>query len=224
VAADGAAGGASAEPRARVVRFGSARLRHRGRAVSPRDLEDIALESSSDIAQARCLADGKGSAATARMIIVMRGRDPMPSRAVKRELRRVLLEAAPVTLASSGRLRIDGPALRTVHIGLRLRVTAIEESGALAEYAKRAIRDYFDAATGGPDGMGWPLGTSPTEDDIAYCLLDAPAMESIESIALTRTDGQGAVAPAPSAYRPRELAWLTDEAIRIDFDIPASVE
>jgi hypothetical protein len=224
VAADDAAGGAPAEPGARVVRFGSARLRHRGRAMSPRDLEDIALASSPDIAQARCLAGGKGGAASARMIIVMRGRDPMPSRAVKRELRRVLLEAAPVTLASSGRLRIDGPALRPVQIGLRLRVAAIEESGALADYAKRAIRGYFDAATGGPDGMGWPLGTSPTEDDIAYCLLDAPALESLESIALTGIDGRGGVPPVPSAYRPHELAWLPDDAIRIDFDIPATVE
>lgn len=51
--ADHAAGGAPSEPDERVLRFGSVKLHHRGRAVTARDLEDLALASSPDIAQAR---------------------------------------------------------------------------------------------------------------------------------------------------------------------------
>jgi hypothetical protein len=223
VAADDAAGGAPAEAPPRVIRFGSARLRHRGRAVSARDFEDIALESSPDIAQVRCLVPRAGGASRVRVIVVMRGADPMPSRAVKRELRRVLLEASPVTLASPRQLRIEGPALRRLHIDLRLRVDALETSGALADYAKREIRRFLDPATGGPDGTGWPLGTAVIEDDIAYRLLDAPDLESIERIALIEIDDAGTVVP-PSPYRPHDLAWLPEDAIRIEFAIPESVE
>lgn len=53
-AADQAAGGAPAEADERVVRFGTARLRHRNRAVTARDFEDLALQSSPDIVQSRC--------------------------------------------------------------------------------------------------------------------------------------------------------------------------
>lgn len=53
-AANQAAGGAPPEDTDLVLRFGVARLRHRERALTARDLEDLVLESSPDIAQARC--------------------------------------------------------------------------------------------------------------------------------------------------------------------------
>ena len=55
IAADQAAGGAPPESDERVLRFGYAQLRHRRRAVTARDLEDLSLQSSPDIAQVRCL-------------------------------------------------------------------------------------------------------------------------------------------------------------------------
>src|SRR5262249_17891185 len=52
-AADQAAGGAPPEDVDRVLRFGVASLRHRERAVTAEDIEDLVRASSPDIAQTR---------------------------------------------------------------------------------------------------------------------------------------------------------------------------
>src|SRR5262249_48377441 len=101
-AADQAAGGAPPETAERVVRFGTARLRHRNRALTARDFEDLALQSSPDVVQARCFA----RPGQVRLVVVMRGEDPLPNASEVRELRRLLLAAAPAALSAPQVLRI----------------------------------------------------------------------------------------------------------------------
>ena len=104
-AADQAAGGAPPESVDRVVRFGSARLRHRGRAVTAHDIEDLALQSSPHIVQARVIT----ARDHVRLVVVMKGHNPQPSAGEARELRRLLLAAAP---ASFGPGPFASPGLR----------------------------------------------------------------------------------------------------------------
>ena len=87
-AADQAAGGAPREDDDRVLRFGYARLRHRDRAVTLQDLEDLTLESSPDIAQAHGSWRGKD---TSVWWSSCAGNNPTPSTAQSRELRSYLL-------------------------------------------------------------------------------------------------------------------------------------
>src|SRR5262249_53410230 len=179
-AADQAAGGAAAESTERVLRFGVANIRHRERALTARDIEDLALESSPDIVQARCFPR-KGFV---RLVVVMRGADPMPGAAQVRELRRLLLAASPPSLSATQALRIVGPAVRRLRVDLRLRVTSIDDAGAVARDAKQQIVMRFDTSTGGPDQGGWALGENPTEGDVAMALADVARLQSIASVTL----------------------------------------
>ena len=54
VCAGQSAGGLAPESTDRVVKFGASKLRHRGRAVTARDFEDMALEEFAGVVQARC--------------------------------------------------------------------------------------------------------------------------------------------------------------------------
>jgi hypothetical protein len=211
--ADQAAGGAPAEPDSRVLRFGFARVRHRNRAVTPRDLEDLALQSSPDFVQARAVV----RRGYVKLVIVMRGDNPQPTAAQVRELRRLLLDAAPASLSAPGALRIEGPKIRRLQIELGLRVETLDHAGELGESVKSRLKQLFDTAVGGVDRDGWPLGLNPTEDDIAFALIDAPHLESITAVQRREID-EGTVSAWPETVKETEIVMLADDPVRIEFE------
>ncbi len=214
-AADQAAGGAPAEDTDRVLRFGVARLRHRERAVTAHDLEDIALESSPDIAQARCFP----RRGLVQLVLVMRGENPMPSSAQVREFSRLLLAASPPSLSAPHALRIEGPVVRRLRVELRLRVPSLDDAGQVARDATQQIVALLDTLTGGPDEDGWPLGESPTEADVAMVLADVPNLFSIAQITLREVAPDDAERPWPSQLKRNEMAMIDKDAIRAEFEI-----
>jgi hypothetical protein len=212
--ADQAAGGAPPEPDARVLRFGNARLRHRTRALSSSDFEDLALESSPDIAQARALRKAGGLT----LVVVMRGAQPVPTAAQKRELSRLLQAAASPLLGGSHAPVITGP--RVIHLRLRigLRVESLDDAGRLADAVRAALTKLLDSATGGPSGLGWPLGLLPGEDDLAFALDDIPGLAGIADIAMVSLDAQGQETPLNQPLRADELIVLAKDAFRLRFE------
>src|SRR5262249_11733190 len=214
IAADQAAGGAPAESDDRVLRFGFARLRHRNRAGTPHDIEDLALQSAPDIVQARAVA----RLGYIRLVVVMRGKNPQPNAAQIRELRRLLLAAAPVSLSAPRALRIEGPKTRRLRIELRLRVETLDHAGELARFVKERLTGFFDTATGGIDKDGWALGVNPSEEDIAFALIDAPHLESIENVTLSEITDDGKVRPWPATLKATEIVMLAEDPIRITFE------
>jgi hypothetical protein len=213
IAADQSAGGSPPESDDRVLRFGFARLRHRNRAVTAHDIEDLALQSSQDIVQARTFV----RRGYIRLVVVMRGKNPQPNAAQVRELRRLLLDSAPISLSAPGALRIEGPKVRRLRIELDLLVETLDHAGALAAFIKKKLNSFFDTAVGGPDKDGWALGVNPSEEDIAFALIDAPFLESISDVKLHEITDDGKVLPALEALKATELVTLADDPIRIDF-------
>jgi hypothetical protein len=212
-AADQAAGGAPAEPDDRVLRFGFARVRHRNRAVTAHDIEDLALQSSPDIVQARAFV----RRGYLKLVVVMRGENPQPTAGQIRELRRLLLDSAPASLSAPGALRIEGPKVRRLQVEVELRVETLDHAGGLGEFVKAQLIHLFDTGAGGMDQDGWPLGVDPTEDDIAFALIDAPHLESIGGVKLRESVGEGKVVPWPNAVKAGEIVMLADDPVRIDF-------
>lgn len=212
-AADQAAGGAPSEDVDRILRFGVASLRHRERALTARDIEDLVLESSPDIAQARCLPRN----GFVQLVVVMRGANPMPTAAQVRELHRLLEANAPPALSAREALRIGGPTLRRLRVDLRLRVVSLDDAGVVARDARKRIIALFDTATGGVDGDGWPLGENPTEADVAVGLADVPRLEGIASVELREIADDGTEQPWPDSLKRTELPWLEKDGVRIEF-------
>jgi hypothetical protein len=212
-AATDAAGGAPPESPERVLRFGTAQLRHRGRALTAADYEDLTLQSFIQIAQARCFPQTGG----VRMVVVMRGMPPTPSAAVKRALYQVLVSAAPVALGIPNALQIAGPRLRQLRIDLALQVPSLDDSGNVADKTKIALTDLFDTGAGGY-GNGWELGRNPLADDIALALMSIPRLDSISSIVLNEIAADGTDSPWSGNVQPDELVVLADEPVRLVFE------
>lgn len=213
-AADGAAGGAPAQSAGEVARFGGAALRHRERALTARDVEDLALAGFPDIAQARCFP----RQGCIRLVVVMRGADPVPTAARRRELHRTLLPLASPLLGTNGALRIAGPTVRRLRVDLQLGVSSLDDAGTVARAARSAIAALFDTATGGVDGTGWPLGAAPAEADVAFALAHVPRLAGIASVSLRAVDNEGGERPWPAALGRAELPWLVPDGVRIVFE------
>ena len=215
IAADQAAGGAPAESDDRVLRFGYAALRHHKRAVTLRDIEDLTLASSPDIAQARAFAQN----GRIRLVVTLRGRNPRPGAAQIRELRRSLLATASPALAAPNALRIEGPQIRRLRLDLTLRVAAFDDAAALQRFVLDRVKALFDTASGGLDGAGWPLGARPTQEEIAAALILAPNLESIVDMTLYEVLEDGSERPWPTAFKASDLAMLDDDPMRVQFVI-----
>jgi hypothetical protein len=213
-AADQAAGGAPPESDDRVLRFGFARLRHRSRAVTAEDLEDLALQSSPDIVQARAFV----RRGFIRLVVVMHGKEPVPNAAQIRELRRLLLAAAPASLSAPGALRIEGPKIRRLRIELALLLETLDRAGEVSTFVKKKLADFFDTGTGGIDKDGWQLAANPSEEDIALAISDAPYLEAIENVKLHEITQDGNELPSLVAPGSREIVMLADDPIRIQFE------
>lgn len=221
IAPDQAAGGADPEDDRTVRRFAAARLRHRDRAVTLRDLEDLALNFSPDIAQARAFSADGGI----RLVAVMGNRDPDsllgranpdPSQAVGRELRRHLLEHGSPALARRGVLTVVKADRVPFRVALRLRVASLDVTGSVGTAATQAVQDLFDPATGGYDGLGWRVGDSPTNDDVAARLFSIRDLDNIEAVLFSRDDASASGLDR-LAVKPDQLAWLVSDGITIQF-------
>lgn len=213
-AADQGAGGAPPEAVDRVLRYGVASLRHRERAVTVRDIEDLVLESSPDIAQARCFTRN----GFVQLVVVMRGANPMPSAAQLRELHRLLVAEAPPALSTRQALRIAGPTLRRLRVDLRLRVASLDVAGIVGRGVRKQIIALFDTAIGGADEEGWALGENPNEADVAVALANVPRSEGIASVVLREITADGGDQPWPQSLKRNELARLEKDGVRIEFE------
>jgi hypothetical protein len=210
--ADHAAGGAPAESGDRVLRFANANLRHHDRALTAQDFEDIALASSSGIAQARCFV----GAGKVRVVVVMRGAEPRPAAAARRELYRALTDKAPVALTKPGALTIAAPRIRHLRIDLKLEVPSLDNAGEVGDAVKGALVQLFDPATGG-SGNGWELSAAPGEDDIALALINIPNLQSIESISFYEIAADASDTPWSGNVRRDDLVMLADDPVRLVF-------
>ncbi|HEV8216383.1 MAG TPA: hypothetical protein VGP95_11125 [Gemmatimonadaceae bacterium] len=214
-AADQSAGGTLPDKDDRVVQFGFARLRHRERAVTAADIEDLILAMSPDIAQARCLLK-RGSA---RVVVVKRGANPTPSNAELREWTRELLTQVPSSLSTSNAVSVVKPKLRALRIYMKVVVDSLDNAGAFSADAKAAIVSLLDPSTGSAPKAGWLLGASPSEDDIALSLIDTAHLESIVEVKFYEVTPDGTEGPWPSTLLSTELAVLDDDPVRIQFEL-----
>ena len=199
----------------RVLRFGVARLRHRERALTARDIEDLVLESSPDIAQARCFA--------AQRLRAARRRD---ARCQSHAERGAGARAAPAAggRSAAGAERAAGSAHRWTCAPppARRPATARREPRrrrrGRARGSGKQIIALFDTATGGADKEGWALGENPSEADVALALANVPHLEGIAAVDLREIAATAAISPGRRRLKRNELARLEKDGVRIEFE------
>lgn len=214
-----AAGGTNSEPQDAVLRTAPGRIQHRDRALTLRDIEQLALASSSDVVQA---VARRGASGTIRVIVVGRPPDEVPVPATLRQVRASLLASSTPDLGCPGRLAVLAPKPLSIRVELGLLVADIEDTGRVAREATDRIARLFDTLAGGLDGAGWPVGARPEDADFAAALTDLAGLEGItrSECLLLREDEN--VIPLPAKLRDDELIKVDEGDIKVTFELSAS--
>lgn len=185
----GAAGGADTPPSNVVFAAAPQQLRHAGRALTPADVEALAVASSGEVLRARSRRPNFHGDPI-RVAIVVRdasSRCPEPTYE-QREAVAAFIRAAAWGGLHEDALKVTGPAY--THLSIRVSLVAPPELWARVEQkAKERLVEFFDQARGGPLGTGWPFGRRPDQADLLRVLNKVPGIDRVVSTDITTLDG-----------------------------------
>jgi hypothetical protein len=194
-----AQGGAPREPIERLQTRGPRVLRHRDRAVTAQDLEDLAAAASAEVARATAIVPSfspynlwldlqapaprpvHAAADAGRMGVIVVPNDaaarPTPSLGLLRRVQAHLQERCPPTAD----LWVAGPEWIAVTVGATVVPTSFEEADAVGDRVRTALERFLHPLTGGPDGQGWAFGRKPHGSDLSALI------EAVEGVDHVRT-------------------------------------
>lgn len=207
VTPEGAAGGSDPQDAATALRFVSANIAMRDRAVTLQDFERQAVQSSPDIVQARAFLSDTGIT----LVAVKSGSNPLPAAIIRSALSRYLRARAAPVFRRPKALIVEAPGLVAMEVSVNIAIADLAKAGAIAEKVQKRLLGLLDTASGGVDGQGWRLGTTVTQTDIAAVVTDISDVDEIDSITIRRQDG------GTGQIGPRQLAVLPESGLSITF-------
>ncbi|MEW6572472.1 MAG: putative baseplate assembly protein [Bacillota bacterium] len=172
-----AGGGADVESLARVYQRGPAVLKHRDRAVTVEDFEELAREASRDVARVKCLPNfnprGESVPGWVTLLVVpsSKERKPQLTPQMKKQIEDYLKARISCVVLAAGRLQVSGPVY--VELTLRTKVVTrdIGKVSAVENEALERVNTFLHPLTGGDRGKGWDFGEAPCLGDL-YALLE----------------------------------------------------
>ncbi|WP_456434536.1 baseplate J/gp47 family protein [Thermosulfuriphilus sp.] len=184
-------GGAAAEDKESLIKRGPQRLRHRGRLITSRDLEE-GLEQMEEISRAKVLEEG----GHLNIYLLPASEDPRPwpSPQTLKWLRGYLPPRLPLTVFG---FRLSGPEYWEVWIWAEIITEASVSGFRLTEEASQRITSFLHPVRGGYEGRGWPFGRLPFRSDFLGLL--------------HQTEGILEVKRLKVRLRPPGRSWITLE-------------
>lgn len=196
---EAASRGADAETMDALMARAPLAIRHRNRAVTVEDYQDLALQASTEVARARCVPLFDLAAdpdATQRLpgavsvVVVPRSTDakPLPSLELLDRVRSYL-DARRVATSD---LVVVGPDYVRVDVEVQIALKSLDAAGTVEAAVTGALRKFLHPLTGGADGAGWDFGRQPHLSDV-YALLEPIAgVDHVHALRLvSRPDRDG---------------------------------
>ena len=173
-----AVGGAEAETLESLRDRVPETIRHRDRAVTLEDYEDLAKLASPEVAKAKCLPlhwledppEQPPRRGTTSIIIVPRSEalKPLPSLELISRVEKFLRARACLT----AEILVVGPPYISVNVNVEIGLSSLEGASTVEQAVKTTLEQFLHPLTGGLDGKGWDFGREPYKSDF-YALLEA---------------------------------------------------
>lgn len=191
---EAAAGGADAESLDRLRDRVPRQIRHRDRAVTLEDYEDLAQQATSEVARAKCVplydlathpivtSETPIRPGTLSLIVIPRSEVPNPSPTL------VLIQRVQAYLdrrrPPNANLIIVGPQYAQVNVTVEIALTTLETASTVEATVRQTLDRFLHPLTGGLDGTGWEFGRQPHKSDF-YALLEAiPGIDHIVTLTI----------------------------------------
>jgi phage-related baseplate assembly protein len=185
-----AEGGADTETLESFSSRGPETVRHRGRAVAPRDYETLAREANASVAMARALAcrdaGGRTVPGWVTLVIIPQSADPRPwpSFGLREEVRRFVAERATADLGATDHIHVTGPDYVAVDVEATVAPLDPAEAGSVEQAARDALQTFLHPLRGGPAGKGWEPGRDVFLSDVASVLERVAGIDYVKELGL----------------------------------------
>ncbi|MFJ4790909.1 putative baseplate assembly protein [Streptomyces sp. NPDC088794] len=224
-----ASGGSEWEPLERVRSRGPSSLRHRDRAVTAQDFEDLAFESSAEVARVRAVLpsgfdpfslwfdpateepreehrEAEADAGGVGLVVVPHSGAPrpIPGLGLLRRVEEYLRARCGPTTA----LWVAGPEWIEVTVAATVVASSPDAAGPVGGRVEQALERFLHPLTGGPDGTGWAFGRKPHRSDL-YALIGAVAgVDHVPALTVTTVAHSNELGERLEALFGRSLAEL----------------
>jgi hypothetical protein len=214
-----AGGGSDTELVESAIERGPRSIKHRGRAITAEDFEQLAREASQAVARVKCLPtfndQGEYETNWVTVIIVPGSADarPVPSPQLRYRVEQYLRERAASTVAFLQQVKVSGPAYVEVSVTADIYPQTIDLAPQVEADSVAALEGFLHPLTGGYQQAGWEFGRLPCLSDF-YSLLEAiEGMDHIENLRMTLR------AVTPSGVQVDEPRVVTEER-QLDVEVP----
>ena len=180
-------GGSAGESASDVLSRGPRILRHRYRAISREDYEDLAREASPGIAAARAFparqSNGRPAPGWVTVVIVPRSSDPRPQASFElcQLVQSYLAARAPASIAG---VSVIGPKYLPVGVDVSFAPKNIEAAAPAMSGIGASLAAFLQPLTGGPGGSGWPFGRGVYISDVAPVVNSVPGVDYVATLEL----------------------------------------
>jgi len=188
-----AEGGADTETLEALNRRGPQTLRHRGRALLPRDYETFARETSPAVAFARAIptrdAQGRRVPGWVTLLIIPQSEEPRPwpSFGLREQVRKRIEAHTTADLAAAHRIHVTGPDYIAIDVEATVIPRDPAEAGAVETRALEALQNFLHPLRGGPGGPaspGWEMGRDVFLSDVAAVLERVEGVDFVRELTL----------------------------------------
>ncbi len=186
-------GGVDAETPDEAKIRGPLTLRTGNRAVTARDFEQIALQSSVEVARARCLpADGSGNGSVVVLVIPqVRGQlteHRIDDFGLSSGLWQTVASALDKARLVGVRVEVGTPFYQGVSVAVLLRAAAGRPMEMVRQRVIEAISRFTHPLHGGHDGEGWPFGMSLNVTSVAQVIEGVDGVLGVDELQLFEYD------------------------------------
>lgn len=187
---EGLWGGLDVETTEEALRRCGAALRHRNRAVTARDYEELAMEASRVIQKVRCFggrnAAGEREAMAVTLVVFpeksQEGRSQFYS--VQEEIYRYFRERMDPGILKRNQFYVIEPKLTEVQVRAEVSVSGFQDIFQVRRRVQEKIHEFLDPVRGHFDGSGWNIGQFPDAMQIQNVLKEIPEIVWIQRIYL----------------------------------------
>ncbi|CAG1003522.1 hypothetical protein MYXO_03214 [Myxococcaceae bacterium] len=176
------AGGGSAQETLEAVKLrGPKRLRHRDRAATIADYEDLAFEVSPEIARVKGLpARSSTDAGSVGLIVVPRSQESRPIPSL--ELLGRVEDYLAARLTPTVDIWVAGPDWLKVTVSAEIVPLSLEGAADMQNLILARLAGFLHPLTGGLDGQGWAFGRKPYRSDLYAWIEGTPGVDHVRSL------------------------------------------
>lgn len=187
-----AAGGVDPESVSEAKIRGPLTLRTGQRAVTASDFERLTLESSIEVARARCLPSTDGRRPVRVLVVPQVRTDPalhqLDSFALSAPLLRVVADNLDAHRIVGTSIEISTPYYQGVAVAALVHAPAGRPLALVRQRAVSALTRYIHPLTGGPEGSGWRFDADLNAATVAGLLESVEGIDRVDEVLLYEYD------------------------------------